>query len=88
LIKGLKDSHSSLVSNENFSEIRWPSGWALGHVTWGKMARKLLHLWCHSQKICNPNQKIFFECRLEGWPSRLKVWTALFCNWQRSYGVG
>jgi len=28
LIKGSKDSDSSLVSNENLSEILWPSGWA------------------------------------------------------------
>jgi len=26
LIKGSKDSDSSLVSNENFSETLWPSG--------------------------------------------------------------
>jgi len=49
LIKGSKDSDSGLVVNENFfSEILWPSGWALGQVTWAKMAQKLLHLWCHS----------------------------------------
>jgi len=24
---------SSLVSNENFSETLWPSGWALGQAT-------------------------------------------------------
>ena len=29
-IKGSKDSDSSLVSNENFSETFYPSGWALG----------------------------------------------------------
>jgi len=28
-----KDSDSSLVSNENFSEILWPSGCALGQAT-------------------------------------------------------
>ena len=28
-----KDSDSSLVSNENFSEALWLSGWALGQVT-------------------------------------------------------
>jgi len=32
-IKGSKDSDSSLVSNENFSEILWPSGCTLGHAT-------------------------------------------------------
>jgi len=32
-------TESSLVSKENFSEILWPSGWALGQVTtWAKMA--------------------------------------------------
>ena len=28
-----KTLDSSLVSNENFSEILWPSGWAVGQVT-------------------------------------------------------
>jgi len=37
LIKGSKDSDSSLVSNQNLCEILWPSGWALGQVTWAKM---------------------------------------------------
>jgi len=27
------------------SEILWPSSWALGQVTWAKMAQELLHLW-------------------------------------------
>jgi len=43
LIKGSKDSDSSLISNENFSEIFWPSGWALGQATWAKRTEKLLH---------------------------------------------
>jgi len=30
LIKGLKNSDSSVVSNEDFSKILWPSGVALG----------------------------------------------------------
>jgi len=51
LIKGSKDSDYSLVSYENFSKILWPSSWALGQATW---AKKLLHLWRHSQKIRNP----------------------------------
>jgi len=60
LIKGSKDPDSSLVSNEDFSEILWPNGWALGHVTWAKMAQKLLYLWRHSQKIRSPQPKNFF----------------------------
>jgi len=59
-IKGSKDSDSSLVSNENFREILWPSSWALGQATRAKMAQKLLHLWHHSQKIRNPYSKNFF----------------------------
>jgi len=55
---------SSLISNENFSKILWPSGWALGQVTWAKMAQKLLHLWHHSQKTWNPKPNNFFHCRL------------------------
>jgi len=61
LIKGSKESDSSLVSSENFSEILWPSGWGLGQVTWAKMTQRLLHLWCHSQKIRNPQPKNFFQ---------------------------
>jgi len=33
LVKSSKDSNLSLVSNENFSETLWPSGWALGQAT-------------------------------------------------------
>ena len=58
-IKGSKDSDSSLVSNENFSETLWPSGWALDQATLASMNPKLLHLWRHSQKIDTPNQKFF-----------------------------
>jgi len=43
LIIGSKDSDLSLVSNKNFSEILWPSGWALSQVTWAKTAQKPLH---------------------------------------------
>jgi len=77
LIKGSKDPDLVLVSDKNFSKILWPSGWALGQVTWAKMTEKLLHLWRHSQKIRNPQQKYFFECRLEDWLIRLSAWTAL-----------
>jgi len=78
----------SLVSNENFTEILWPSGWTLGQVTWAKMAEKLLHLWRHSQKNPNPQPIFFFECRPGDWPIRLRVWTALLRKWQRSCGIG
>jgi len=53
-INGSKDLDSSLVSNQNFSKMLWPSSWAIGQVTWAKMTQKLLHLWRHSQKIRNP----------------------------------
>jgi len=68
---------SSLVSNENFSETLWPSGWALGQATWAKITLKLLHLWCYSQKNPHPPGKNFFECNLLDWPIRLSHWTAL-----------
>jgi len=60
-IKGSKDSDSSLVSNENFSETLSSSGLALGQATWAKMTLKLLHLWRHSQKIYNPQTNKFFS---------------------------
>jgi len=60
-IKGSKDSDSSLVSNETFSETLWPSSWALGRATCAKMTQKLLHLWRHSQKIRTPQPKNFFS---------------------------
>jgi len=60
LIKGSKDLDSSLVSNENFSETRWPSDWALGQATLAKMTPKLLHLWRQSQKIRIPQPKNIF----------------------------
>jgi len=61
LIKGSKDSDSNLVSNENFSETLWPSGWALGQATCAKMTLKLLNLWRQSQTIRTPQPKIFFR---------------------------
>jgi len=60
-IKGSKDSDSSLVSNGNFSETRWPGSWVLGQATWAKMAQKVLHLWRHSQKVHTPQPKKFFR---------------------------
>ena len=61
LIKSSKDSDSSLVSNQNFNEILWSSSWALGQVTWAKMANNLPQLWCHSQKNRNPKPKKIFS---------------------------
>jgi len=46
-IKGSKDS--SLVLNENFNEISPSSGWALGQVTWAKMAKNLPHNVTHKK---------------------------------------
>jgi len=58
-------------------EILWPSGWALGQATWAKMAKIILHLLRHSQKIHNPQPKKFFECNLKDCPICLSPWTAL-----------
>jgi len=58
--KSIKDSDSSLVSNENFSETLWPSGWALRQATRAKMTPKLLHLWRQWQNIHIPQPKKFF----------------------------
>jgi len=57
-IKGSKDLGSSLVSNENCSEILWPSGWAPGHITWAKIyfTYGITH-----KKSETPNQKSFFR---------------------------
>ena len=33
MLESRSKADSSLVSNENFSEILWPSGWALGQAT-------------------------------------------------------
>jgi len=83
LIKVSKDPDSNVVSNENFNEILWPSGWALGQATWAKRAQKLLHLWYFTSQLPtttslrNSQQKIFFECNLLDWPIRLSPWTAL-----------
>ena len=49
------------VSNENFSETLWPSGWALGQATWAKMTLKLLHLWRNSWKTRTLQSKIFLS---------------------------
>jgi len=65
----------SLVSNENFSEILWPSGWVLGQVTWAKMAQKLLMT--SLTKNPYPTKKISFACRLEDLPNLLRVWPVL-----------
>jgi len=58
-IKVSKDSDSSQISNENFSETLWPNGWAIGQATWAKMTLKLLHVWRQSQKIRTTNKKFF-----------------------------
>ena len=55
-IKGSRDLDSSLVSNENFSEMLPFSSWAPGQVTWAKIAKNQPHLWRHSQKTATQNQ--------------------------------
>jgi len=60
-IEGSKDSNSSLVSNENFSETLWPSGRALGQATWAKMTLELLHLWRPLTKNPHPPGKKIFS---------------------------
>jgi len=45
------------------SEILPPSGLGLGTDEVSQKGLKLLHLWCHSQKI--QNQKNCFHCRLQ-----------------------
>jgi len=60
-----KDLDCSLVSNKNFSEMLLSNGWRPGPGKVGQGGLKVLYLWHHSQKICNPQAKHFFECRLE-----------------------
>jgi len=60
-MKDSKDSDSSLVFNKNVTKILWPSGWALGQVTWAKMAQKLLHYDVTQKKSATPNKKKFFR---------------------------
>ena len=65
LIKGSKDSDSSLVSNENFSEILCPSAWALGQATWAKMTQNYFTYDVTRKKSNTPQPKVNFECNLE-----------------------
>jgi len=61
LIKGSKDSDSSLVSNENFSETLWLSGWALGQATMSQNDPKTTSLMTSVTKNPHPLTKIFFS---------------------------
>jgi len=60
LIKGSKDLDSSLVSNENFSKVVWPSGWALGQVTWANMPKNYF-TYDVTHKRSAPRTKNFFS---------------------------
>jgi len=71
VIKGSKDSNSCPVSNENFSKILSSSGWALGQVTWAKMAKIYLTYDVTHKKPETQNQKNVFHCRLKCLPSLL-----------------
>jgi len=53
-----KDSDCSLLPNKNFSEIL--SSNILGPGEVGQGGLKVVHLWRHSQKICNPQPKNYF----------------------------
>jgi len=64
-----KAQNSSLVSNENFSEALWPSGWAPGNMS--QNDPKTTSLMTSLTKNPQPQPKIFFKCRQEGWRS---VW--------------
>ena len=46
---------------------------AQGQEKWAKVALKDLYLWRQSQKIRNPNQKFFFECKLQDLPRLLRL---------------
>jgi len=80
LIKGSKDSDSSLVSNENFGEILLSSSWALGQVTRAKIAKTSLTYDVTHNKRETQNQKFLFHCKLEGLPNLLRIWTASTVN--------
>jgi len=96
-IKGSKDSDSSLVSNENLSEILLWSGLigqarpgslvdcALGQVTWANWPKPTSLMTSLTKK---QNPKLFFTADLEHLPSLLRVWTGLWHNPLRSYVVG
>jgi len=51
----IKGSDSSLVSNENFSEILWPRGWALGQATWAKWSKNYFTDDVTHKKFATPN---------------------------------
>jgi len=59
LIKGSKDLDLSLVSNENFRKILWPSSWALGQATWAKWPKNYFTYDITHKKSAPPNQKFF-----------------------------
>jgi len=59
LIKGSKDADTSQVSNENFSETLWPSGWALGQATWAKMAQTTSLMISFTKNLQPPTKNVF-----------------------------
>jgi len=91
-MKGSEDSEDySLVSNKNLSKILPSRDWAVGQVTWAKMAKNLPHLWCHLDKKQNPK---FFslqtwrlaEC-FEGLNSSLEQSAEELCGWQDNWNM-
>ena len=62
--KASKDSDCNLVSNKNFSKILPSNSLGPGPGEVGQGGLKALYLWRHSQKICNPQPKNFFQVQI------------------------
>jgi len=80
LIKGSKDSDSSLVSNENLGEILWlvlRLGPRSGNMSQNgpKSASLMTSL---AKNLQLSTEKFFFHCRLEELLNLFRVWTALY----------
>jgi len=60
VIQSIKDSDCSLVSDISISEILPFNSLSSGQGEVGEGDLKVLVLWHHSQKICNPQPKNFF----------------------------
>ena len=70
---------------KNFSEILPSNGLSAGPEEVGQGGLKVLHFDVTHKKSAHPNQKFFFECRLEDLLHLLRVWIALYQFWRPSY---